>query len=967
MAGKEYSIVILSSSPPAPDVYTSASPRHAAPTRRVAMLPSSPVNLSPPLSPRQPTYGALASGSRAAAIPQTAVRGFATVGNLVRSEHFANLDKEHTEGVPEKSRKGSSEEIHRDEAIAKQPRKRATAAKKATAADGEKPPPKPRTRKPKPNADDPPSETASRTVRATKSPYFIDAATDATPEPQHAAAEVAPKLTKAGKPRKPRAKKEKAEGDAEPKPKKARAVKPKVAKATKAILEEESRMANATTTSNADGHGSIWDMPSGPPREKRTPSKERTLEPSVEELGLEQAVSRRRDWTLPRDTVAQTPLTESTDKENSRTNQDGTGHTFTHMVSNFTYESPTARPVGGTTIKPVPTNAGVTKRRRAEVSDCREIFPTDYKILTKQLLDLPEKHTNSRASSPDKGKAPKKKPRTITDLVTGQYAPKDPVPDSDAITSDFFGVRNNAAMAATDDMAADPPQKKAPRQRSKPKLDNDKVEPKSKPRARKSTAKTAAKPKKIAEKLLSPSSAALRLQQQDLLFGTSSQLALEDSPTMVRQLQYAIKESEQDADLLPDPSVRALRWPRLAKIQGARGLWDASNRDEGGGLLEDLEKIYIPEPDRTQDIPLLMSTAHEPPVQHSEFIDIDEIEPLSSSVPSKLPILHAISQPAPAQTSGTQQHNAAVETSFHDIDEFDLEPPPSNQNAELRDEFFDIDDFEPAAHVKPHGSPLKKSEKSRPSATVKASSRKGRSVPPAAASTSATPVKKTGLVSASQPTLAAQGEMSTIAPPSTPPQSAGRFIDIDEILDSEEDLFELLSPTPPRVRKLQDSTPLPIAYNHELTPGTPANQDMVQVFRVLTTQLEWANIRPAIFASITAHVRSIPPTTNPKAPSWHEKILMYDPVILEDFTTYLNGNTDLRTYRRATQKQIKAWNKELKMKGNAILGTEKDDEVLAVKKELETYMVRDWCQDMSVCCVHAKESRGRGTARKGFY
>jgi hypothetical protein len=143
MAGKEYSIVILSSSPPAPDVYASTSPRHAASTRRVAMLPSSPVNLSPPLSPRETTYGALASGSRAAAIPQTAVRGFATVGNLVRSEHFANLDKEHTEGVPEQSRKGSPEETNRDEAIAKQPRKRATAAKKATAADSEKPPPKP--------------------------------------------------------------------------------------------------------------------------------------------------------------------------------------------------------------------------------------------------------------------------------------------------------------------------------------------------------------------------------------------------------------------------------------------------------------------------------------------------------------------------------------------------------------------------------------------------------------------------------------------------------------------------------------------------------------------------------------------------------------------------------------------------------------------------------------------------------
>jgi hypothetical protein len=94
---------------------------------------------------------------------------------------------------------------------------------------------------------------------------------------------------------------------------------------------------------------------------------------------------------------------------------------------------------------------------------------------------------------------------------------------------------------------------------------------------------------------------------------------------------------------------------------------------------------------------------------------------------------------------------------------------------------------------------------------------------------------------------------------------------------------------------------------------------------------------------------------------------MYDPIILEDFTAYLNHNTKLRTYKRATQKQIKAFNNELKMKGNAILGVERDDQVLAIERELEVYMVRDWCEQMSICCVHAKESRGRGSARKGFY
>jgi hypothetical protein len=585
-------------------------------------------------------------------------------------------------------------------------------------------------------------------------------------------------------------------------------------------------------------------------------------------------------------------------------------------------------------------------------------------MLTEQLLDLPENNTNSRAASPDKGKAPKKKPRTITDLVTGQYAPKNPLPNPDTITSEFFGARNCAVVAPTNDVAVSPPQKKASRQRSKPKLDADKGEPKTKSRARKATAKAAAKPKKIAEKLLSPSSAALRLQQQDVLFGTSSQLALEESPTMVRQLQYAIKESEQDAERLPSLSVRPLRWPRLEKVQGARSLWDASNRDEGGGLLEDMKKVYIPEPDRTQDIPLLMNTAHESPPRHSEFIDIDDIESLPQSVSSRLPTPRPLSQPAFAETPAVQQRMSVHDTSFHDVDDFDFQPPPSNQNVKSQDSFFDIDDLDTPACVKARCSPSKKSEKLLPPANVETHPRKGRNAPRAKR---ATPTKKAGLLSASDPTLAGQEKTGTAVPPFTPPKSTGRFIDIDEILDSEEEIFELLSPTPPRVRKLQDSPPLPIAYNPESALGAPTAQDLTQVFRIFTAQLEWASIKPTVFASITSHVRSIAPTTDPKAPSWHEKILMYDPIILEDFTTYLNGNTHIRTYKRATQKQIKAWNKESKMKGNAILGVERDGEVLAIEKELEIFMVRDWCQDMSVCCIHAKDSRGRGTARKSFY
>jgi hypothetical protein len=289
------------------------------------------------------------------------------VGTLVRSEHFANFDGGHTELLQEKSRKGSAEDLGKPDTVTKQPRKRAT--KKATAADGEKPPPKPRARKTKADSDG--------AARDTKSPYFEDA--DIVPEPQDASTEAAPTLTKAGKPRKPRTKKEKVEGDAEPKLKKARAVKPKATKSTKTesqgdatvgshVTVSELKSANWDSALNADNENpSIWDMPSSPHKNKKASSKQVSPGPPADGLDLEQAVVRRREWTPPMDSVAQSPFTEPTGKENKHTSQDGKNSTFTHMVSNFTYESPTAR-LAGTTAKTGPANTGVTKRRRVEVS-----------------------------------------------------------------------------------------------------------------------------------------------------------------------------------------------------------------------------------------------------------------------------------------------------------------------------------------------------------------------------------------------------------------------------------------------------------------------------------------------------------------------------------------------------------------------------------------------------------------------
>lgn len=527
----------------------------------------------------------------------------------------------------------------------------------------------------------------------------------------------------------------------------------------------------------------------------------------------------------------------------------------------------------------------------------------------------------------------------------------------------------------------------------------EEVEPKAKAKSRskKASAKSAAKPKPIAEKLLSPTAAMLRLNQQDVLFGTSSQLALEESPSMIRQIQIALKESEQDADNIDSYSFAApSNWPRLSKVQGQKGLWAASARDDEGGMLEHTRDVYIPEPDRTKDIPLLMDSTHSKP-DHDQnepiepsFIDIDDIPPdpppaitVSSDLPTPPRATPQVSHILKLDDDSRQMKDQE----FEDIDSFEQEPPPSNQNAASQHKFFDIDEFDLPPSAQMQHSPVTKLRPPASALEPGDASPKKRSRPPKQysnipkVSKSSIPVLKPS----SSKSRVKTKENNVV--PATPPGSSLRFIDIEEILDSEDDALEALSPTPPRIHKHADSGPLPLislspttspsktrTASPTKTKGDPlADAKEMPVHCIPTKLLEWVNIKPDIFAQITTHIRSLSPTTDPANPTWHEKILMYDPIVLEDFTSYLNASTSIRVFKKATQKQIKAWNQQRKVNGEPALAVDKGEdgkgdgeEVLAVEKELEAYMIQGWCESLSVCCIWG-EGRGKSGVRKGFY
>ena len=390
MAGHSYNVVVLSSSPPP------ASPQYEAASRRVTMPASSPLAFSPAASPIRTTTGASRLNSRAAPIPEGAVRGFATVGSLIRSEHFTTRINDNPATTEEAHPSGESPDAVAPSAAVEKPRKRPTKKAATTANGSAKPKPKPQARKPKPKSDKeiPDSEDELRLPpQPTKSHFFDDKGPESPIEAQGEAAN-AQKLTKSGKPRKPRAKKQKPQGDVhsgeEPatKPKRTRVTKPKVAtagarggKRQDASVVSEHFQNDAQRSEESSGPGtrarteeqdarvelaSIWDVPESPQPKKSAPVKQRVPSPVLEGLDLEEAVLRRRDWTPPRDTTISSPFTNSTGKENKALTP-GADSTFTSMLSNFAYAQP---PLAQTAVTVADATTGgvlATKRRRVEV------------------------------------------------------------------------------------------------------------------------------------------------------------------------------------------------------------------------------------------------------------------------------------------------------------------------------------------------------------------------------------------------------------------------------------------------------------------------------------------------------------------------------------------------------------------------------------------------------------------------
>jgi len=178
-----------------------------------------------------------------------------------------------------------------------------------------------------------------------------------------------------------------------------------------------------------------------------------------------------------------------------------------------------------------------------------------------------------------KAKIPAKSSRTVTGAAINQFKVPDAESENKSAHTGFFS----------------PPEiQVAEARRTKGKTDTGAGPQRRKPLAkpvsaeRQSVKKTTSKPKKkaaaLVPKLLSPETAIRKMDRQDFLFGTSSQLVREESPSFIRDWQQAIKESEVVAPRLND-ALKVERDTNLRSLQNARALWDIGARGEDDTLL----------------------------------------------------------------------------------------------------------------------------------------------------------------------------------------------------------------------------------------------------------------------------------------------------------------------------------------------------------------------------------------------
>ena len=240
---------------------------------------------------------------------------------------------------------------------------------------------------------------------------------------------------------------------------------------------------------------------------------------------------------------------------------------------------------------------------------------------------------------------------------------------------------------------------------------------------------------------------------------------------------------------------------------------------------------------------------------------------------------------------------------------------------------------------RPRGRPRK--EASAPSATAPSPKKRGR------------PPKHPVVASDPSPETAKFKRPKAAVSASQPPQSPSGWLDVDEISDSDSPV----TPSPPRRRASASphaTPPLDITVDGspltELAEKGPAIVSATSTFK--PGEPQWPAIRDQVFTQISSTIKDAPRGADPSKPSWYQKILMYDPITLEELTGWLNQQGLRINIRKQKPKPKKRGRKKRDTDGN-VLEEESNAEWEVHEEQLQAWMVQKWCEEKSICCVWA--------------
>ncbi|PNS13926.1 Peptidyl-prolyl cis-trans isomerase [Sphaceloma murrayae] len=764
------------------------------------------------------------------------------------------------------------------------------------------------------------------------------------------------------------------------------------------------------------------------------------------DLGLSAAPPRRRSWT---------PLLgEELPPSNQQGSDDSqpTGAAVNpDMLEQFVYQD------NGETAAKRAKTADPAPTRRTKIEGTDVPGPPKRKRAEKKekAAAVKKPREPKKPKPPKKPREPKiKRPKTITDYAISAYR-KVPERDEKAV-SDFFQPTSTQIVRLENDPSSI-------------------LEPEH-------IVKAAAKrlTTTVQFQFPEPAQARQKMQEQDFLFGTSSQLAKEESPRTHRMVQQAIRESEDlafasqalssDVERSPTTSrVRVVNAPHGTSLSvgpGESNLWMSAARDQEARMFASTPRVRAPAPavlssprilsplplpeadyaaddepssrnkdaERAQIDPSMIlqpvadtevseaqigSVAHDM-MQHAEdlesqhdsgFVDISDIEAANEvkAVPgpekqsqaaqqhvamnnSDEPVLVSSSPPI-IVASRPVLKSLDVNTSI--VKPLCMDGPKLSSTAPLASPSRSA---APAADDRPRGRPRKTSLAldnqliEEPAKRPVGRPRKS-SLTELTNDTVRSPPKKRGRprkdatiptfkATASDPAILHRRTSDTGAV-STPkrvrktaaiPSSSNsrNWHDIDEISDSEPSLPAL---SPPR---RSASSPPSSPRKLDLIHGTSKPSESVVVAPASTVlteeqiQSRKAEEQAALFKAISRTVKSAPRTRDPSRPSWYEKMLLYDPIVLEDLTGWLveqgiqvggsdgekvigmisenAGAGDVVETRAGDKSQGKGRGKG-KSKAKVI---ESDGK----KGELQPWMVQKWCEANSICCLWKEGLRG---------